>query len=173
MATGAAMQWAPRARLVQRTAFRTRAAQWMRRSSGQRGQRGAVDAQWIAQWMRRSGCAVDRGQRGAAVHGVAEQRRGYLWSRGVAGEVAVGAELFRAAHRAATAEHRGGAGVVRRKTIQIHLSWPSSSTLLPRPRSRRRGGEEGQESWICIGPLLLGAGGVVARAGSRPPPCAG
>ena len=28
-----------------------------------------------------------RGQRGAAVHGVAEQRRGYLWSRGVAGEV--------------------------------------------------------------------------------------
>ena len=63
MATGAAMQWAPRARLVQRTAFRTRAAQWMRRSSGQRGQRGAVDAQWMrsgSRAARGSGCAVDR-----------------------------------------------------------------------------------------------------------------
>ena len=48
---------------------------------------------------------------------------------------------------------------------------PLPSFLAP---ARGGGGEEeGQESWICIGPLLLGAGGVVARAGSRPPPCAG
>ena len=38
----------------------------------------------------------------------------------------------------------------RGKTVQTQLPWPSSSPLLPRPRSRREGGEEeDQESWIC------------------------
>ena len=140
--------------------------------SGQRSERerrsGCVavldSAGSAGQWMR-SGCAVDRGQRGAAVHGVAEQRRGYLWSRGVAGEVAVGAELFRAAHRAATAEHRGGAGVVRRKTIQIHLSLPSSFPPLSLPPLEEEGGGGGagprELDLYCFPPLRRSGSGCL------------